>query len=67
MLVKARDSVDSSYCNCVERTYIKTSSIRQGIQGIIYLLMACTIGKMDGVKMNYHENKHLKYFFINHP
>lgn len=57
---------DSSYCNCVERTSIKISSVRQGIPGIIYLLMACIIGKMDGVKMSDSEKKRLKYFFIKH-
>lgn len=34
--------------------------------GIIYLLMACIIGKMNGVKTSDCENKHLKSFFINH-
>lgn len=45
---------------------LRTSSTQQGLQGLIYLLMACIIGKMGGVKMRARENKHLKYFFIHH-
>lgn len=48
---------------CKELT---TSSAQQGYRASVFLLMACILGKMGGVKMRAHENKHLKYFCIHH-